>query len=106
MYELHMTATLDGKWHIYSQDAGDGPQVNCFHKNPFIKTDGAVKEVGKLTKEYDPNFKSTFRYYGGKVDFVQKVKLKAAVSPWQKAPLHIWSAMIKNAFRQMIFLLP
>lgn len=89
MYELHMTATLNGKWHIYSQDAGDGPQATefAFSKNPLIKTEGSVKEVGKLEKEYDPNFRSTLRFYSGKVDFVQKVKLKAAVSTIAKGTI-------------------
>ena len=89
IYELHMTATLEGKWHIYSQDAGEGPIPTefSFDKNPLVKTDGAVTEVGKLEKEYDPNFKSTLRFYTGKVDFVQKVKLKAAVATIAKGKI-------------------
>ena len=82
MYELHMTATLQGKWHIYAQDAGEGPEPTAFSfaKNPLVKLDDKVKEVGKLEKQYDPNFKSTLKFYSGKVDFVQKVKLKSAVA--------------------------
>ena len=81
-YELHMTATINGKWHIYAQDAGEGPEPTSFEfsKNPLIKLDGLVKEDGKLEKTYDPNFKSTLRYYSNKVDFIQKVKIKSAVS--------------------------
>jgi len=82
MYELHMTAVLEGKWHIYSQDAGEGPVATsfAFDKNPLVKTDGNVAEAGKLEKEYDPNFKSTLKFYTGKVDFVQKVQLRSAVN--------------------------
>ena len=89
MYELHMTAVLDGKWHIYSQNAGDGPQATSFefNKNPLIKTDGKVKEVGKLEKEYDPNFKSTLKFYSGKVDFVQKIKLKTPIATMAKGKI-------------------
>ena len=78
-YELHITANLEGKWHIYAQDAGEGPVPTefSFTTNPLVKMDGKVKEVGKLEKSYDPNFKSVLKYYGSKVDFVQKVKLKS-----------------------------
>lgn len=81
-YELHMTAMLDSKWHIYSQDAGEGPEPTSFNfsANPLVTLDGKVKEDGKLEKIYDPNFKSTLRFYADKVDFVQKVKLKSPVS--------------------------
>ena len=78
-YELHITAILEGKWHIYAQDAGEGPVPTefSFTTNPLVKMDGKVREVGKLEKSYDPNFKSVLKYYGSKVDFVQKVKLKS-----------------------------
>ena len=81
-YELHITANLEGKWHIYAQDAGEGPVPTefSFTTNPLVKMDGKVKEVGKLEKSYDPNFKSVLKYYGSKVDFVQKVKLKSNAS--------------------------
>ena len=87
MYELHMTATLEPKWHIYSQDIkGDGPVPTSFtfDKNPLVKTDGAVAEVGKLEKDFDKNFNMTLKYYGNKVDFVQRVKLKSAVNTFAK----------------------
>lgn len=81
-YELHMTANINGKWHIYAQEAGEGPEPTAFSftNNPLVKLDGKVKEIGKLEKSYDPNFKSTLKFYGEKVDFVQKVKLKSSVA--------------------------
>ena len=81
-YELHMTATLDGKWHIYAQNAGEGPEPTTFSftKNPLVKLDDKVKEVGKLEKMYDPNFKSELKFYSSKVDFVQRVKVKSAAA--------------------------
>ena len=81
-YELHMTAIIDNKWHIYAQDAGEGPEPTAFSftKNPLVKLDGKVREDGKLEKTYDPNFKSTLKFYANKVDFVQKVKLKSSVA--------------------------
>ena len=75
-YELHLTATIDGNWHLYAQDAGVGPEptVINFTVNPLINFDGKVKEVGKLEKSFDKNFNSVLKYYGKKVDFVQKIK--------------------------------
>jgi thiol:disulfide interchange protein DsbD len=81
-YELHITAVLDKKWHIYAQEAGDGPEPTTitFNPNPLVKLDGKVKEVGILEKTYDPNFKSTLKFYSNKVDFVQRVKIKSTAS--------------------------
>lgn len=78
-YELHITAILEGNWHIYAQDAGEGPVPTefSFSANPLVIMDGKVKEIGKMEKSYDPNFKSVLKFYGKKVDFVQKVKLKS-----------------------------
>jgi Disulphide bond corrector protein DsbC len=70
-YELHITATIGSSWHLYAQDAGEGPLVSL---------DGKVKEVGKMEKSFDKNFNSTLKFYATKVDFVQKVKIKSAVT--------------------------
>jgi hypothetical protein len=90
IYELHMTAMLEPKWHIYSQDIkGDGPVPTsiAFDKNPLIKPDGKVAEMGTQEKEYDKNFGMTLKYYDNKVDFVQKIKLKAAVATVAKGKI-------------------
>lgn len=86
MYEIHLTVELANKWHIYAQDAGEGPEPTSFifNPNPLLKLDGKVKEIGKLEKSYDPNFNSTLKYYANKVDFVQKVKLKSTASTFIK----------------------
>ena len=81
-YELHFTATVETGWHIYSQNAGEGPEPTSFSfaKNPLIKMEGKVKEVGKLESMYDPNFKSTLKFYNNSVDFVQKLTVKSSAS--------------------------
>ena len=81
-YELHMSAAIDGNWHIYSQQTGEGPVPTSFSfvKNPLVKLDGKVKENGKLESTFDPNFKSTLKYFSGKVDFVQKVNVKSTAN--------------------------
>jgi thiol:disulfide interchange protein DsbD len=81
MYELHITAALAPKWHMYAQDAGKGPEPTSFSftKNPLLAFEGKVKEIGKLEKSFDQNFNSVLRYYADKIDFVQKVKLKSTI---------------------------
>lgn len=80
-YELHISAILEPKWHIYAQDAGEGPEPTTlsFSKNPLVILDGKPKEVGKLEKSFDQNFNSELKFYADKVDFVQKIKVKSAV---------------------------
>jgi DsbC/DsbD-like thiol-disulfide interchange protein len=81
-YELHITATIGSNWHLYAQDAGEGPEPTklTFTANPLVSLDGKVKEVGKMEKSFDKNFNSTLKYYASKVDFVQKVKVKSAIA--------------------------
>ena len=88
-YELHMTANIQPNWHIYSQDAGEGPEPTSFSfsKNPLVKFDGKIAEIGKLEKAFDPNFNSTLKFYNNKVDFVQKVSLKSIASTVIKGTL-------------------
>ena len=81
-YEVHLTANVSGNWHIYSQDCGKGPEPTSisFLKNPLIKLQGKVNEIGKLETQYDPNFKSTLKFYNKQVDFVQKISKKSKAS--------------------------
>lgn len=81
-YELHITATIDGNWHLYAQDAGEGPEPTSFNftKNPLISFDGKVLEVGKMEKSFDKNFNSVLKYYAKKVDFVQKIKVRSSIA--------------------------
>lgn len=87
--ELHMTADIQAGWHVYSQDAGNGPEPTsfAFSKNPLVKFDGKVQEIGKLEKAFDPNFNSTLKFYNNKVDFVQKATLKSLASTVVKGTL-------------------
>lgn len=77
-YILHMTALIQPGWHVYAQDAGEGPIPTSFKFQKAAGTEfsGKVREVGKLEKQYDKNFASILKYYEGKVDFVQYVKAK------------------------------
>jgi len=82
-YEIHLTATIQNTWHLYSQtqpsDAIVDPTEIKFNKNPLVSFDGAVKEVGKLQLFKDEKLKLSANQYSNKVDFVQVVKLRANV---------------------------
>ncbi len=82
VYDVYVTATIAPQWHVYAQDAGEGPEPTTFSfaKNPLLTLDGKVKEVGTLEKEYDKNFNSVLKFYSTKVNFVQRVKLKSTAT--------------------------
>lgn len=77
-YEVHMVASVSGNYHIYAQNAGEGPVSTSFDfiKNPLLTLDGKVKEQGQLKKIHEEAFGSDVKYYEKKVEFVQVVKVK------------------------------
>lgn len=89
IYELHLTATIGDTWHVYSQDAGNGPIPTSFvfAANPLITLKDKVKEIGALEKVFDPNFNSTLKYYQHRVDFVQVIKLRSPIKTMIKGTL-------------------
>lgn len=81
-YEVHLSATLNGKWHIYAQNAGvEGPLPTAitFIRNPLLVFDGKVKEVGKLIRKNEEVWGGEVNYYEKTVDFIQTVKLKGNI---------------------------
>lgn len=81
-YEVHMTATIGGDYHMYAQDAGgDGPipTTFTFTKSPLFVLDGAVKEKGQLVKKFESAWNHDVKYYERSVDFVQVIRLKSHV---------------------------
>ncbi len=79
-YEIHLTATIESPWHIYSQhldkDALGLPTTISFNRNPLIYRDGEIKEIGKVIIKREEVTDTDFKYYSDQVDFVQVVKLK------------------------------
>jgi thiol:disulfide interchange protein DsbD len=81
-YEVHLTATIGGNYHMYAQNVGgDGPIPTSFTftKSPLIAIDGSPKEKGKMIKKFETAWNHDVNYYEGTVDFVQVVKLKGNV---------------------------
>ncbi len=79
-YEIHMKATIQSGWHLYSQaqpeDAIAIPTAFKFNNNPLVKFEGKIKEVGKVEKFHDAKLDLSANQYSNTVDFVQVVKLK------------------------------
>ena len=82
-YELHLTATMQPGWHLFSQeqpeDAVAIPTGFKLNNNPLVTLDGKIKEIGKLEKFHDAKLDISANQYAEKVDFVQVVKLKSNV---------------------------
>ena len=81
-YELHMTATIESGWHIYTIDhTGDIGVATAFtiNNNPLGSLAGKVTTKAKAISMKDPSSDEMVKFYVGTVDFVQTVKLKAAV---------------------------
>src|SRR5580704_93982 len=81
-YEIHMTATIGGDYHLYAQDAGgDGPIPTSFTftKSPLFTLDGEVKEKGQMVKKFESAWNHDVKYYERTVDFVQVVHLKSNI---------------------------
>ena len=75
MYDLKMVATIQDKWHLYSQtqpeDAVIIPTTFVFNANPLLKLEGKIQEQGKMEKFTDKSLGISANQY------VQKIKLKA-----------------------------
>src|SRR5688500_2218523 len=82
-YELHATATIQPGWHLFSQDQPNDaiaiPTGITINKNPVISIDGKIKEIGKLERFHDKKLDISANQYSNSVNFVQAIKLKAAV---------------------------
>lgn len=81
VYEVHMSARIGAGWHLYAQNAGEGPVPTSFKftTNPLFSLSGKTKEVGKMKTVFEQAFKSNVHYYENTVDFVQLVELKSPV---------------------------
>lgn len=80
-YEIHMKATIQNGWHLYSQkqpeDAIAIPTAFTIRANPLFKPDGKIREVGKMELMKDAALGVSANQYSNSVDFVQKIKLKS-----------------------------
>ena len=77
LYEVHVKAMIEPKWHIYSvNNPGGGAQATEIKINDG-KTVGVVKENGKMKTTFEKEFNVNQKYFESTVDFVQLIKLKS-----------------------------
>lgn len=83
IYEVHLVATIQNKWHLYSQSQPDDaiaiPTAFTFNPNPLFTVEGKVKEIGKLEKYNDKTLGVSANQYSKTVTFVQTIKMKGNV---------------------------
>lgn len=77
LYEVHIKAALQPKWHIYSIKNPEGGAEPTKIKINEGSSVGAAKEVGKLKTMFEKEFNVNQKFYEGSVDFVQLVKLSS-----------------------------
>ena len=79
-YQVMMTANINGNYHMYALNAGEGPVPTSFEfsRNPLVQLDGKMKEVGTIKKAYEDVFGSEVRFYEKQVSFIQQVKVRGS----------------------------
>jgi hypothetical protein len=75
---VFLRATIDDKWHIYSQNIKEGGPVKTsftFTPSKEFSLVGKTSEPAPVTK-YETSFKMDVSYFENTVTFQQKIKLK------------------------------
>ncbi len=80
MYEITFTATIEDKWHMYSQnlpspDDGPLPTVFSYEENSNFSVIGPVSEITKAHSVFDDVFEVQVNYFDKKAVFKQMIKL-------------------------------
>ena len=79
-YEVHMTATIDKGWHLYSQEQPDDAiamgTTFSITSNPLLEVVGKIREEGKMEKFHDNELDLSANQFSNSVNFVQTVKIK------------------------------
>lgn len=78
-YEVKMTATIAGNYHLYAQVAGvEGPipTTITFTPNPLLTMDGKPVEQGKKITKMEEAWGGKVNFYEKTVTFVQVVNAK------------------------------
>ena len=89
-FNLVMTATIEDKWHLYSQhfDAGGPMPLEIkFDKSGKYKLVGTTTESPAPTAEYDDVFMVNVKYFTKKATFKQKIEVLTDASFTVKAEL-------------------
>ena len=77
-YEVRITATIAGNFHMYAQEAGvEGPLPTTFTftANPLLSLSGKVLEQGKKITKREEAWDGNVNYYEKTVTFIQIVRV-------------------------------
>ncbi|MBA2250765.1 MAG: sugar transporter [Chitinophagaceae bacterium] len=74
-YEIHIKASLEPKWHIYSIKNPEGGAQATEIKFKSVNSLGTIKEAGKMKTGFNKEFGVNEKYFESAVDFVQLVKI-------------------------------
>jgi thiol:disulfide interchange protein DsbD len=77
-YDLFFKATIEPKWHLYSQDIPMAPPATTFYfeENDQYELVGEVEEISEIHEEYDPNFEMELKFFADEAIFKQRVKVE------------------------------
>ncbi len=78
-YEVRLTATIAGNYHLYAQVAGvEGPLPTriSFMPNPLLTTEGKTLEEGKKITQMEEAWGGKVNFYEKTVTFIQVVTAK------------------------------
>ena len=76
-YDLISKATIEDKWHLYSQvvpDNGPLPTLFTFEENASYKSVGKIKESKGIT-EHDPVFDMVITFFANTATFTKRIQL-------------------------------
>ncbi len=82
-YEVRMTATINGDFHMYAINAGvEGPVPTTisFSPNPLITIIGKPSEQGKKITKYESAWDGKVNFFEKTVTFIQVVNTKTAAN--------------------------
>lgn len=74
-YEIHISTSVNPKWHIYSVSNPDGGALPTSLSFTNASKIGNAKEIGKMKTTFEKEFNVNQKFYEDKVEFVQVVKL-------------------------------
>ena len=74
-FEIHIKASVEPKWHIYSIYNPDGGAQATALTFSNAKVVGKAKEMGKMKTVFEKEFKVNQKFFEENVDFVQTVKV-------------------------------
>ena len=78
-YELKLTASISGDFHMYAQEAGvEGPVPTTisYTSNPLLIIDAKAIETGKKITKVEKAWDGKVNFYEKTVTFTQKIKAK------------------------------